>query len=305
MMNKEIFQEPNHGKIDNFYGDRSIVMPQKELESILKNPIINDLFITDIGFYPHAKNHFRNREKGIKEHILIYCIDGHGYIKVKGQITKLQKGCYFIIQNGLAHSYWASKSAPWSIYWLHFGGKKSNHFSAYFNQEKKIQPSKDSRIDFRIQLFKEALTILESGFTKENIEYTNLWLHSLLATFFYVNSFRAAKGFQGKDPVEQAIFYMQEKTSEILKISNIANEVNLSESHFSKLFRNKTGSSPMEYFINLKMQEAIRLLSNKSMRIKEVAYQLGYNDPFYFSRIFRKYTGFTPFSFLQVSKKPK
>jgi YesN/AraC family two-component response regulator len=51
------------------------------------------------------------------------------------------------------------------------------------------------------------------------------------------------------------------------------------------------------------MQEAIRLLTNQSFKIKEVAYKLGYSDPYYFTRIFTKHIGSSPASFVKMSKR--
>lgn len=296
--------KPQEGKKDSFYGNRSIVISKKQLSIVKSNPILGELYLSDIGFYPHAKDHFRKRTKGIDENILIYCIDGHGYIQSFEELHKVTKDTYFIIKAKTPHSYWASKSAPWSIYWIHFGGKRSHSFEEYFGKVFPIAPSSNSRADYRIRLFNEILTVMESGLTKDIVEYSNLWLNSLLATFFYINTFRAAKGYQSTDLVDQSIFFMQKHTHRCLKLSEIAGNVKLSESHLSKIFRNKTGTSPMDYFINLKMQEAIRLLSNQRMQIKEVAYALGYNDPFYFSRIFTKFIGSNPASFLKTSKRP-
>jgi len=138
---------------------------------------------------------------------------------------------------------------------------------------------------------------------KENIEYVNLYLNNLLASFFYVDTFRSVKGIQSSDPVDLSIFYMQQNVNKCLKIEDIAAQVKLSESHLSELFRNKTGSSPFDYFINLKMQEAIRLLTNKSLRIKEVAFKLGYSDQYYFTRIFTKQIGKSPASFIKTSRR--
>lgn len=303
-MNKQVDTlKPREGKKDSFYGNRSIVMSKKQLDIVKSNPILGDLYLSDIGFYPHAKGHFRKRIKGIEENILIYCIGGHGYIQLGEELHKITKNTYFIIKAKTPHLYWASKSAPWSIYWIHFGGKRSHSFAENYCKALPIAPSSDSRTDYRIRLFSEILTILESGFTKDIVEYSNLWLNSLLASFFYVDTFRAAKGYQSPDLVDQTIFFMQKNTNKCLRLVEIAKHVNLSESHLSKIFRNKTGTSPMDYFINLKMQEAIRLLSNHKMQIKEVAYTLGYNDPFYFSRIFSKHIGSNPTSFLKTSKR--
>ena len=296
-------REPLERKMDNFLGDRSVVFSEKQLSTIKKESLFGGLYISDIGFYPHAKNHFRKRENGINEHILIYCIAGSGTIQTNENKHHLGPNSFFIIPGSKSHSYWASKNNPWSIYWLHFGGKRSLEFEQYFRKVIPIDQSLNSRINDRINLFNEILTALESGFSKNNIEYANLCLNSLLASFFYRDTYRAVKGIKSADPVDRSILFMQINIERELKIKDISAHVNLSESHYSKLFRNKTGSSPIEYFINLKMQEAIRLLSNQSLRIKEVAFKLGYNDPCYFSRIFSKQIGVNPRSFLTTSKR--
>jgi len=265
--------------------------------------MIKGLFISDIGFYPHAKNHYRKRKKGIGENILIYCIDGSGSIQIGDKINQLAPNSYFVIPAHEPHAYWASEQSPWSIYWLHFSGERSHCFAEFFGRINSIEKSLDSRIDDRVKLFNEILTVLESGFSNENIDYANLCLASLLASFFYIEAFRAAKGFQSSNPIDQSIFFMQNNINKFLKISDISSHVNLSESHLSKIFRNKTGSSPLDYFINLKMQEAIRLLTNQSLRIKEVAFRLGYNDPYYFTRIFTKHIGSSPASFVKMSRR--
>jgi len=67
-----------------------------------------------------------------------------------------------------------------------------------------------------------------------------------------------------------------------------------SSSHFSIVFRKATGMPPIDYFINLKMQKACQLLDMDESRIKEVAHNLGYEDQYYFSRLFKKYMGISP-----------
>nr|WP_319509510.1 AraC family transcriptional regulator [uncultured Draconibacterium sp.] len=292
--------QPNEGKSDNFRGDRSVVLSKKQLKNIRANPLINDLFIKAIGFYPNALHHFRKRKKGISDNILIYCIDGKGTILMDNEEYNLEPNSFFIIPSHRVHTYWASEDNPWSIYWLHFEGERGSLFKDYYGKIIRINQSNQSRIDDRIKEFNECLSALELGFSRDSINYANLKLNSLLASFFYIETYRAAKGQRGTDPVDQAIIFMQQNLSKTIKISDISGHVKLSESHLSKLFRNKTGSSPMDYYINLKMQEAIRLLMNQTLKIKEVAYKLGYKDPYYFTRIFTKQIGSSPASFLKM-----
>jgi AraC family transcriptional regulator, arabinose operon regulatory protein len=299
---EDFILNPVTGKKDNFFGDRSIIMPAKIINEIKNNSLIYRLYITDIGYYPNASRHFRSRETGIKENILIYCISGNGIIQINGQSYDIEPNSFFIIPALEPHTYWAAERDPWSIYWIHFGGEKSHCFKKFYKRTIKLKSCPNSRINDRINLFNEILTALELGFSMENIEFANLSLNSLLSSFIYVETYLASKGYQSKNPVDQAIFFMQQNLSKSIKIQDIANHIQLSESHLSKIFRNKTGSSPFDYFINLKMQEAIRLLTNQSMRIREVAFALGYEDPFYFSRLFKKHIGKSPGMFLKSAK---
>lgn len=287
---------------DGFFGNRSVVMSKNLLSKIKSNPLINRLYVTDIGYYPNARLHYRQRKKGISGNILIYCINGTGIIQMNGQSHLIEPNSCFVIPANTPHVYRASDDDPWSIYWIHFGGEKSHYFEKFFGKTIKIKSGPRDRINDRINLFNELLTALELGFSNDNIEFANFLLPSLLASFFYVQTYRAAKGHQSKNPVDQSILLMQKNLNKCLKIYEIANHVQLSQSHLSKIFRNKTGSSPIEYFINLKMQEAIRLLTNDSLRIKEVAAALGYEDPFYFSRLFKKYIGTSPGTFIRTTR---
>ena len=291
--------QPKTGKMDHFYGDRSIVLTKKQNKLVKNNLRLGDLYLNCIGFYPNAKNHFRKRLTGSAEHILIYCVNGKGYIQMNAKEHELSSNSFFVINAAQQHSYWASSQDPWSIYWLHFSGSRSNAFIDFFGRIHYIPQTSNARTDDRIRLFNEMLAVLELGLTKENIEFANLRLNGLLASFFYIETFQSAKGIYSSDVVEKIIFYMQKNINKLLTMQEMAEEVNLSTSHLSKIFKNKTGTSPMDYFIGLKMQEAIRLLSNKSMRVNEVAFTLGYTDPFYFSRIFKKQIGSTPMSFLK------
>lgn len=158
MNEKNINAEPVSGKTDSFFGDRSIVMPAKILHKIKTNALINDLFITDIGFYPYALHHYRRRTSGINENILIYCINGSGIIQIYGQSYLIQPNSYFVIPANNPHSYWAIENDPWSIYWIHFGGAKSHCFEKFFGCPMKIKSVTSSRVDDRINLFNEILT---------------------------------------------------------------------------------------------------------------------------------------------------
>ena len=96
-----------------------------------------------------------------------------------------------------------------------------------------------------------------------------------------------SNGAQSVQRIEQSIAYMREHLNQPLPVAKLAALAHISPSHFFALFKRRTGSSPMDYFTHLRMQHACRLLDATSASVKEVAAVLGYDDPFYFSRVFK------------------
>lgn len=275
-------------KTEGFPGEMIIVIPGKIIEEIKKNPLINGLYVTDIGFYPNARFHYRDRKEGIDEHILIYNLDGKGKIKIGSREHEILPNHFFVIPAHTPHTYYSDEEDPWNIYWVHFSGEKSELFPKITGHINVISPSPVSRKKERTELFTEILINLSMGYSRENLEYTNLCLWHLMASFMYINQFRQILKGSQTGFTTQAINFMRENLNKPLKLNNMARAAGYSASHFSKLFAEKTGHAPMEYFNQLKMQEACRWLDTSTLSIAEIASNLGFSDPFYFSRTFKR-----------------
>jgi len=281
-------------KEDGFPGQISFVLPEKIISMTKHNPMISDLYLTDIGYYPQAKHHFRKRPSGSAQFILIYCIDGKGEIRIGEMLHLLISDHFFIIPAGISHTYHSDGQHPWSIYWIHFSGLKAGLFTRYSCKCTEIERNKTSRINDRLGLFSDIFRNLERGFSIETLEFANLCLAYLLASFTHLNQFREVRMADEKDPVTQSINFMLENLGRNLRLEDLALTVGLSASHYSRLFRIRTSHSPIDYFIQLKVQKACRLLDNFSWLISDVAREAGFEDQFYFSRVFHKVMGMSP-----------
>lgn len=281
-------------KEDGFPGQISFVLPGKILSLIRENPMISDLYLTDIGYYPNARNHFRERPSGCEQSILIYCVEGKGKIRLNHMNHDVQADHYFIIPAGTPHSYHSDSKQPWSIYWIHFTGKKSAAFVRHAGIPISVERSKFSRTNERLGLFNDIFRNLDRGFGLETIEYVNQVLGLLLASFTHLQQFQESRKTDENDHVALSINFMLENLDKKLKLSEIAEAATLSVSHYSKLFQSRTGHSPIDYFIQLKVQKACRLLDNSGWMIADVARESGFEDQFYFSRVFRKVMGLSP-----------
>lgn len=281
-------------KQDGFPGQLSYVIPDKIQQLVLQNPMINDLYITDIGYFPEARHHFRERMTGVSQFILIYNIGGKGSITIKNTRFELLPDHFFMIPQNMPHAYYADSENPWSIYWIHFTGRKAKYLAKPLLHPVSVMRSKTSRVNERLELFGDIFRNMERGFSVETLEYINLCLPRLLASFTHLKQFRVVNEQISKDPVSLIINFMLENINRKFKLDELANVVNLSASHFSRLFLSRTGHSPIDYFIQLKIQRSCRLLDNTELTIADVAREMGFDDQFYFSRLFRKVMNMSP-----------
>jgi len=289
-------------KSEGFRGERSIVLPPAIIDLLIKNETTQSLYITDIGYYPKALGHFRSRPNGANENVLIYCIDGKGWFSVNNKKYEINRNQFFILEKNVYHEYGADRQSPWSIYWMHFTGEKASIFSSIFNQALDIAPSEGDRIQERISIFEEIYQNLELGYSQDNLEYVSMCLWHLLASFRFVQQFRVINKIKQVDLIQQTILYMKENLSKNLKIEEIAKHVNYSVSHFSLLFTKSTSYSPLEYFTQLRIQRACQYLDHTGLSIKSIAYELGFSDPFYFSKVFKKHTSLSPLQYKNRKK---
>lgn len=283
-------------KKDGFQGQKAIVLPGNIISKYcLRNPLIAGAYITDIGYYPKARYHYRVRQEGIDQHILVYNVEGAGWVEIEKTRYEISPGHFFIVPAGKYNCYAADEKKPWSIYWIHFKGPTADAFVKAFYKKSDSWQGSISYNESRVRLFEEMYRRLERGYGHDNLTYVNMTLLHFLTSFLYDEIFdNAHAGDKLQDVVNMSIQHMQENIGEMLSLEALAAQVSLSVSHYSSLFRKKCGFSPIEYFNHLKIQKACQFLQFTDMRIKEIANEIGVEDPYYFSRLFTKVMSLSP-----------
>ena len=135
---------------DGFTGERALVLPRIIVDKMEEDPLTSMLHITDIGYYPKAKHHFRERKEPINQYLFIYCIDGAAWYRIGNQEYTVSANQYFILPAGVPHAYASDKSYPWTIYWIHFKGILAPFYAQEASRPMDIQPESHSRISTRI-----------------------------------------------------------------------------------------------------------------------------------------------------------
>jgi len=97
--------------------------------------------------------------------------------------------------------------------------------------------------------------------------------------------------------VKRTVIYLQENYANPLSRREIAESIGVSENHLSRVFRRELGISPWDYLNRYRIRQAKELLTSTEDSITSVALQVGFNDPAYFSRVFRQQVGQSPTAF--------
>jgi two-component system response regulator YesN len=95
--------------------------------------------------------------------------------------------------------------------------------------------------------------------------------------------------------IRKAKIYIEENyMSQDMSLNTVASFVNVSPNHFSTIFSQEAGETFIEYLTNTRIEKAKKLLCCSAMKCSDIAYEVGYSDPHYFSFIFKKNTGISP-----------
>jgi AraC family transcriptional regulator of arabinose operon len=295
MNTKDVRKKPSEG----FQGEK-IVDASKDLITLCqKNPLIAKLFITRMGFYPKAANHYFQRPTGVSQTILIYCTDGKGWINLPNHKIAISTGDMYLIPAGTPHRYGADPVDPWSIYWIHMAGENCNALINSLMGSGHKKPFKTIFSKDRILLFDQIFNSVFQGNSLPHLLFANMSLNYFLASFILPESFspNLHQGHKIESPTEKAIRYMENNVNKSIVLEDIAQISGLSVSFFSRKFKLDTGYSPVEYLNHIRIQRACQLLHFSKIRINELIFQVGFNDPFYFSRLFKKQMGVSPFEY--------
>ena len=287
-----------------FPGERFIYLPLSLIDVMIDSPLTGDLILYSLGHFSHARYHYINRINGCKQYIFIYCKEGKGWIEVNKQKYTLTANDFIVLPPDIPHSYGASQESPWSIYWMHFIGTKAELFAKKFYVPTKVNYTESSEEE-RFKLFEEMYSTLRNGFTIDNLNYTNICLKHFLATFRFQNSHKSPKVVSeySESIINRVIAYMNNHINQKVTIGEMAAFLGYSVSYFHRKFYKATGQSPINYFIQMKVNKACIELIKTDLKITQIASKLGFKDSYYFSRIFTQTMGISPKKFREQGFK--
>ena len=94
--------------------------------------------------------------------------------------------------------------------------------------------------------------------------------------------------------IAKTVLYIRKHLNEAIELEKLAEISCLSKDHFIRLFKKELGTTPLQYINQKKIEKAQLLLITEELAVKEIAFQLAFDDYSYFNRLFKKSTGVTP-----------
>lgn len=271
---------------------------------------LSSLPLTQIAEFMRSSRPFTHASRTLPFHVLIYLVKGSLTVMEDYQEYVLTPGSLFFLKAGLHH--WGEQPCKPGTTWIYV------HFSfpqlpaeapAFVPYSSYLQNQEFRPGDYEYTLTLPKLLEHLSGSPIENK------LYHLAELFHSSNPLRAAylnpllmellldcyqikEGEHNLHPRENItlslIKYLEAHTHTPFDSSDIVSSTNLSYKYLCGLFKKKTGMTLLEYHTNLRMNEAAKLLRETSLSITEISIKMGYQEPLYFSNVFRKVHGISP-----------
>lgn len=283
------------------YKKVSYYTPESILERESKDIILSDILLTWAGCYIKAQGHVVN-DRLLQDYVIVYCIDGQGWLELKDKVYTIKSGDLFVCPPGIVHSYGADGKDPWTKYWIHFRGNNADAFANLLGVTA-VSPVIHVGENIKLQsCFQDVLHVLKTGYSHSNLILATTCLTSICG---YINHQRLNNGLAKKSGIniDTLIHYMVDNLNTNLDLEQLSEYTNMSRYHFTKLFKEKTGYSPIDYYIRLKMQKACELLELSNIKIVDISEALGYSNQYYFSLTFKRIIGKSPLEYRKLHLK--
>ena len=242
-----------------------------------------------------ASPDYRVERRACPGHDLLFCVAGAGSVRCADRAFVVSPGQLAWIDGRQPHAHWADPRQPWELLWLRIDGRPSRLFAEALNVREAplFNLAGDSR-----DIFSAIFALL-----RERPLGIDAALHAAV-TGIAARLFESRQLVSGDAAVvaegpadgrlREVLQHMRREYWRHWKIEELARLAHMSAPHFFRRFRKATGSSPVDWLRRERINQAKRRLSEGEARVRAIAAELGYGDPFYFSRDFKKLTGLSP-----------
>ena len=273
------------------------LIPKPLIDQLALNILSRGLYPSSFGKYVTATNHHTKRHNHT-DNLVIFCFNGAGQFSTTKCHGMIKKGDVLFLPKGIEHQYKSSNKEPWSIYWVHIEGHLFEQFMDFIGVNNSNLIFNISNQAAFIDEFEQLLSTRNKSYQLSSFILASNIIKKMFA-LFTVNSPSKLEQSKQDFNLSKVTSFMEENISQKINLQEIADSLKLSKFYFAKKFLQHTGVSPIRYFLELKIKHACKLLDESNISVKDVALKIGYDDPYYFSRLFKKIMGLSPTQYRQ------
>jgi two-component system response regulator YesN len=148
-----------------------------------------------------------------------------------------------------------------------------------------------------------AIDYLLKPLTEEKVDNALILAKIKLENYYQLIEDETLCGQTAENAVAYACGYMRANFAEAVEIANLAKSLGFSSAYLTKLFKKYMRCTPVKYLTELRIAEAKNLLYNTNLTIKEIGERVGYDNQFYFSRVFHRAVSKTPSEYRERRQK--
>ena len=242
------------------------------------------------------------RPKGRLDYQLLYIVSGKGHFYFHGEDRVVYAGRMVLIQPRQEQRYdYYGEDKP-EVYWVHFTGSDVKNILRSYNIPMDDPIFYSGASSTYSYLFKEMIHELQNCKTG----YEDLLTMYLRQIFLLVQRTRQEErptvSTYIQEEMEFARRYFNEHYNEPISIQEYAESRNMSVCYFQRNFKQIVKHTPMQYLLTIRVNNAASLLETTDYSMAEIAAIVGYEDPLYFSRLFRKIKGVSPRDYRNLVK---
>lgn len=232
------------------------------------------------------------------DYYLIHTVlSGKGSFHMRGQKYELYAGDSFVICPKEMYCYEADAFNPWHYCWIAFQGHGAEQLLSSVNisaHRPVVHHPGNRRI---ITLYRKMYQTLQQSAALCDMEVTG-YMKLLFAEYGRANQVTAPPvqtetQSDIERQIQQAVRYLTFQFAESISIEQVAQSLGYNRIYLSKMFKQFTGMTPMQYLTKIRMERAKTLLSS-GLTIEQISKSVGYKDPLYFSKQYKKWHGSTP-----------
>jgi AraC-like DNA-binding protein len=258
------------------------------------NPVNGEISVLFSGYEATKPAH--NVGPQVLDYFLLHhVLGGKGTFHCMGKTYKLEAGDSFFIFPGELIRYTADEHEPWIYRWVGFRGTRAAELLNQLGISQfhcAAKPSNHRRAGVYLARIERALMSNEpgAGLRAEG-------LMRMLLSEYAGDKPWGTEQQNRKRPIEQqierSIRWLSLQYAQPVSIEQMAQALGYNRTHLSRMFKRYTGMSPMNYLLKIRMEKA-KLLLKENLTIEQVASSVGFSDPLYFSKQFKKWCGQSP-----------